>query len=120
RGVSNYAQGDAPIDFGNGASDINPDDIASVSVLKGPAAAALYGSRAANGAILITTKSGKKSKGLGISVSSSVTFERAGYFPDFQTEYGNGSDLGENEFSLWELTPEMAQDGVAVPRRYSR
>ncbi len=120
RGVSNYAQGDAPIDFGNGVSDINPNDIASVSVLKGPAAAALYGSRAANGAILITTKSGLKNKGLGVTISSSVTFEKAGYFPDFQTEYGNGSDLGENEFSLWELRPEMTQDGVGVPRRYSR
>lgn len=120
RSVSNYAQGDAPIDYGNGMSDLNPDDIASVSVLKGPAAAALYGSRAANGAIVITTKSGRKNKGLGISVSSSVTFEQAGYFPDFQTEYGNGSDMGEGEFSLWELTPEMAPDGVGVPRRYSR
>ncbi|MGY5355886.1 SusC/RagA family TonB-linked outer membrane protein [Wenyingzhuangia sp. IMCC45467] len=120
RSVSNYAQGDAPIDYGNGVSDINPDDIASVSILKGPAAAALYGSRAANGAILITTKSGKKTKGIGITVNSSITFDKAGYFPDFQTEYGNGSDMGENEFSLWELTPEMTSDGVAVPRRYSR
>ncbi|WP_445738642.1 SusC/RagA family TonB-linked outer membrane protein [Mariniflexile sp.] len=118
--VSNYAQADAPVDFGDGMSDINPDDIASVSVLKGPAAAALYGSRAANGAIIITTKSGKKGKGLGISVNSSTTFDVAGYFPDFQTEYGNGSDLGENDYSLWELTPEMSEDGVAVPRRYSR
>lgn len=120
KSVSNYAQGDAPIDYGNGISDLNPDDIASVSVLKGPAAAALYGSRAANGAIVITTKSGKTSKGLGITVSSSVTFEQAGYFPDFQTEYGNGSDMGAGEYSLWELSPEMAPDGVAVPRRYSR
>lgn len=120
KSVSNYAQGDAPIDYGNGISDLNPDDIASVSVLKGPAAAALYGSRAANGAIVITTKSGRQNKGLGISVSSSVTFEQAGYFPDFQTEYGNGSDMGQGEYSLWELTPEMAPDGVAVPRRYSR
>ena len=120
RSVSNYAQGDAPIDYGNGMSDINPDDIASVSVLKGPAAAALYGSRAANGAIIITTKSGRKTKGLGITVNTSVTFEQAGYFPDFQTEYGNGSDLGEGEFSLWELSPDMTADGVAVPRRYSR
>ena len=54
---------DFPVDFGNGASDINPDDIESVSVLKGPAATALYGSRAANGAIVITTKSGRTSKG---------------------------------------------------------
>ncbi|RAV28924.1 SusC/RagA family TonB-linked outer membrane protein [Sinomicrobium soli] len=120
RSVSNYAQADAPVDYGNGASDINPEDVESVSVLKGPAAAALYGSRAANGAIIITTKSGRKDKGLGVTINSSLTFERAGYFPDFQTEYGNGSDMGLNEFSMWELTPEMAPDGVATPRRYSR
>lgn len=120
RSVSNYAQGDAPIDYGNGVSDINPDDIASVSILKGPAAAALYGSRAANGAIMITTKKGKKTKGIGVSVNSSIIFDKAGYFPDFQTEYGNGSDMGQSEFSLWELSPDMTTDGVAVPRHYSR
>ena len=118
--VSNYAQADAPVDFGNGASDINPEDIASVSVLKGPAAAALYGSRAANGAIIITTKSGRKNKGIGVTLNSSVTFEKAGYFPDFQKEYGNGLDKGAQEYSLWEVSPEMATDGVAVPRNYSR
>src|SRR5690606_38667560 len=75
-GASNAYMGgaasiDVPIDFGNGIADINPDDIESVSVLKGPGATALYGSRAANGAILITTKSGRKNgKGLGISVNS--------------------------------------------------
>jgi TonB-linked SusC/RagA family outer membrane protein len=120
RSVSNYAQEDAPVDFGNGASDINPEDIASITVLKGPAAAALYGSRAANGAIIITTKSGKKTKGIGVTINSSVTFEKAGYFPDFQKEYGNGIDLGLNEYSLWEITPGMASDGVAQPRSYSR
>lgn len=52
----------APIDYGNGASDLNPEDIESVSVLKGPAATALYGSRAANGAIVITTKSGRQTR----------------------------------------------------------
>ena len=118
--VSNYAQSDAPVDYGDGMSDINPDDIESVSVLKGPAAAALYGSRAANGAILITTKAGKTTKGLGVSVNSSVTFERAGYFPDFQTKYGNGADMGASEYSLWDISSEMASDGVAQSRNYSR
>ena len=56
-------------DYGNGASDINPDDIASVNVLKGAAATALYGSRAANGAIIITTKKGKKNQGLGVTIT---------------------------------------------------
>lgn len=120
RSVSNYAQADAPVDYGDGMSDINPDDIESVSVLKGPSAAALYGSRAANGVIMITTKSGRTDKGLGITINSSVTFEKAGYFPDFQTQYGNGSDMGAREYSLWNLTEAMAPDGVAQPRHYSR
>lgn len=120
RSVSNYAQEDAPVDYGDGASDLNPEDIESVSVLKGPAAAALYGSRAAGGAIIITTKSGRKTKGLGVTVNSSITFDRAGYFPDFQTQYGNGSDMGQSEYSLWEITSDMAPDGIAVPRNYSR
>lgn len=107
---------DFPVDFGNGASDINPEDIASVSVLKGPAATALYGSRAANGAIVITTKSGRKDKGVGVTVNTSITSERAGYWPDFQTEYGSGSDMGLNEFNFWTLTE--AETGFADnPRR---
>jgi TonB-linked SusC/RagA family outer membrane protein len=118
--TSNYAQGDAPVDYGNGMTDINPDDIASVSILKGPAAAALYGSRAGNGAIIITTKSGKQGKGIGVTINSSVVFDVASRFPDFQTQYGNGSDEGRNEYSLWDITSEMAPDGVAVPRNYSR
>src|SRR5690606_19272730 len=120
KAVSNYAQGDAPVDYGDGLSDINPEDIESISVLKGPSAAALYGSRAANGAIMITTKSGKRSRGLGITINSTVSFENAGFFPDFQTEYGNGSDMGLQPYSLWELTEDMAPDGVATNRHYSR
>lgn len=82
---------DAPIDYGNGIGDLNPDDIASVSVLKGPAATALYGSRAQNGAVIITTKSGQKNKGIGITYSFSLVAEQASYWPDFQQEYGGGS-----------------------------
>ena len=117
---SNYANGDAPVDFGNGAGDLNPEDIESLTVLKGPAATALYGSRAANGAIVITTKSGRKDKGIGVTVNSSVTFERAGYFPDFQTEYGSGADMGTNPYAFWTLTGEQAPDGIAVSRNISR
>ncbi|MDZ7614403.1 MAG: TonB-dependent receptor plug domain-containing protein [Flavobacteriaceae bacterium] len=64
--------------YGNGATDINPDDIESLNVLKGGAATALYGSRAANGVIVITTKKGQDrgSKGIGVTVSSSVTFNK--------------------------------------------
>lgn len=117
---SNYASNDAPVDFGNAASDINPEDIESVSVLKGPSATALYGSRAANGAIVITTKSGKKNKGIGVSINSSVVIEKAGFWPEFQKEYGSGSDMGKSEFCFWNLTSDMASDGVATTRNYSR
>ncbi|TAJ12728.1 SusC/RagA family TonB-linked outer membrane protein [Marinilabiliaceae bacterium JC017] len=79
------------IDYGTGVSDINPDDIESMSVLKGPNAAALYGSRAANGVILITTKKGKAQKGLGVSVSSNITFEKPMFLPDYQNTYGQGT-----------------------------
>ena len=66
------AWGNSGTDMGNGLSDINPEDIESMSVLKGASAAALYGSRAGNGVILITTKSGKKNDGLGINVNFAV------------------------------------------------
>lgn len=82
---------DAPIDYGNGVGDLNPDDIASVSVLKGPAATALYGSRAQNGAVIITTKSGQKNKGIGVQYSFSFVAEQASYWPDFQDTYGAGT-----------------------------
>lgn len=79
------------LDMGNGLSDINPEDIASVSVLKGPAAAALYGSLGGNGVILITTKTGKKQPGLGVTVSSSVGFESIFTTPQMQNLYAQGS-----------------------------
>ena len=80
------------LDMGNGLSDINPEDIASISVLKGPAAAALYGSLGGNGVILITTKTGKKQPGLGITVTSSVGFESIFTNPDMQNEYAQGTN----------------------------
>src|SRR5690242_10438650 len=80
------------IDMGNGLSDINPDDIASISVLKGPAAAALYGSLGGNGVILITTKTGRKQPGLGITVSSSVGFESIFTNPDMQNSFSQGTN----------------------------
>ncbi len=77
-------------DYGNAAADINPDDIASVTVLKGAAASALYGSQGANGVILITTK--KNAKGLGVTVNSSVSVGRIdkSTFAKYQKEYGAG------------------------------
>lgn len=79
-------------DYGNAAMDINPDDIASVNVLKGAAASALYGSRAANGVIIITTKTGRKNEALGVTISSGVTFSNVDLstFTKYQKEYGAG------------------------------
>lgn len=84
------AAGFQEVDFGNGAMEVNPDDIAEVSVLKGPSAAALYGTRAANGVIVIETKDGSKNKGLGISYNTSFFVESAFQLPDFQNEFGQG------------------------------
>ncbi len=79
-------------DYGNAASDIDPDIIASINVLKGGAATALYGSRAANGVIMITTKKGRRGKKLGVTVNSSVSFSKydPSTFVKYQTEYGAG------------------------------
>lgn len=78
------------VDYGNAISDLNPDDIADISILKGPSAAALYGSRAGNGVVLITTKSGKGSKGVRVSVSSNTVFDRPYRFFDRQTKFAPG------------------------------
>lgn len=83
---------DVPIDFGNGLSDLNPEDIESVTVLKGAAATALYGSRAGNGALIITTKSGNNKKGLGISLSSNTSMNDVLRWPEYQYEYGQGTN----------------------------
>lgn len=94
--VNNSGQltGRAGYDYGNTASDINPNDIESISVLKGAAATALYGSRAANGVILITTKKGAATTGraLGVKISSTVTISAIDKktFPEYQKEYGAG------------------------------
>ncbi len=86
-GSSAYA-----IDYGDGTSDINPDDIESITVLKGPAATALYGSNAANGAIIISTKSHNSEQGsLSVSFSQNVAFETLLTSPDLQYEYGQGT-----------------------------
>lgn len=86
-GGSVYNSGNA----GSGISDINPDDIESMTVLKGPNAAALYGSRAANGVIMITTKKGKSGKGIGVDLTSSLMFSNPMILPEFQNEYGQGT-----------------------------
>jgi TonB-linked SusC/RagA family outer membrane protein len=80
-----------PADYGSNLNDINPEDIETVTVLKGPGAAALYGQRGANGAIIITTKSGKKHSGLGITFNSNASLESVNRWPDLQYEYGQGT-----------------------------
>lgn len=89
---TNQAQGGTGYDFGNAASDIDPNDIESVNVLKGAAATALYGSLASNGAIMITTKKGKKKQGLGIELNTTVTtgFIDKSTFIKYQKKYGQG------------------------------
>ena len=99
-GIRNPKQplGDGVVDYGNTVSDINPDDIASISVLKGASASALYGSRAINGVILITTKSGSGAKkGLGVTVNSSAMFDQPWLFPKFQNEFGAGDREGSED-----------------------
>jgi TonB-linked SusC/RagA family outer membrane protein len=79
-------------DFGSAVGDINPEDIATMSVLKGPNAAALYGSRAANGVIIMTTKKGSSSGGrMRTEVSSTYTWEKPSILPEYQNLYGQGS-----------------------------
>jgi len=92
----NTPVGQVTVDYGSPISDVSPDDIASVTVLKGASAAALYGSRAANGVILITTKSGngKNKKGLNVSANFSALYDKAWQFPDFQSEFGAGDATG--------------------------
>ena len=77
-------------DFGDGIGNINPQDIESLSVLKGPNATALYGSRGANGVIVITTKSGKAGKGIAVEVNSNVTIDKLNLFPKLQNKYMTG------------------------------
>ncbi|MBU2922053.1 SusC/RagA family TonB-linked outer membrane protein [Winogradskyella psychrotolerans] len=91
------AAGFQEIDFGNGGMEVNPDDIGSVTVLKGPSAAALYGTRASNGVIVIETKNGKNKRGLGISFYSSLFVDTAFRLPDFQNSYGQGNS-GQFEY----------------------
>lgn len=98
-GGSAYLGGTQPVDYGNGLSDINPDDVENISVLKGPNAAALYGSRAANGVVLITTKMGSKGKGVQVAVNSSYMIEEPNRNLDKQLEYGSGKRAYHDYYS---------------------
>ncbi|RZJ72588.1 MAG: SusC/RagA family TonB-linked outer membrane protein [Flavobacterium sp.] len=96
-------------DYANTISDINPNDIESISVLKGPNAAALYGSRAAAGVVIIKTKSGKSKKGLGVSFNSNGVIESLLTLPKYQDIFGQGS---EGKFSYVDGKGAGTNDGV--------
>ena len=111
--------GGAGYDYGNSGADINPNDIESISVLKGAAATALYGSRAANGVILITTKKGTKSNALGVALSTNFTMGiiDKSTFPEYQNLYGAGYapqwSLYEDGGDTYVPTTEDASYGTA-------
>ncbi|SFH11582.1 SusC/RagA family TonB-linked outer membrane protein [Pedobacter insulae] len=103
-----------PADFGSALNDLNPDDIQDVTVLKGPGASALYGQRGANGAILITTKSGNKNKGkLGITFTSNTAWESVNRGPDRQSEYGQGQ-FGVSYFSYGTTDDGASTNGTSA------
>lgn len=99
---SETTRGGGGYDFGNMSSDINPDDIASISILKGASATALYGSRGSNGVILITTKKGTSSDRLGINFSSSLIFDQINKatLPNYQNQYGGGNSSTFSEETI--------------------
>ena len=131
--LNSVAGAAASRDFKNAIADLNPNDIETLTVLKGPNAAALYGSRAAHGVVLITTKSGKNQKGLGISFSSGITISQVATLPSFQNSFGQGSNgrfsyvdgkgggINDGVDESWgpkldgRLIPQFYSNGVAVP-----
>jgi len=105
--------GGGGFDYGNAAMDINPDDIESISILKGAAASALYGSRAASGVVLVTTKKGVKNKGLGVTLNSSVVFSKVdkATLPKYQKEYGGAYGPYYDDASGYFLLSDIDGDG---------
>jgi TonB-linked SusC/RagA family outer membrane protein len=110
----NMMDGWGGYDYGNVASDINPNDIESISVLKGAAASALYGSRAANGVILVTTKKGKARKGVGVSINSNFMVSKIdkSTLPTWQREYGAGYGPFYEDASGYFFEGDVDGDGV--------
>ncbi len=106
-GLNNTSQiGDRNIvDYGNAISDLSPEDIESISVLKGPSAAALYGSRAGNGVVLITTKRGKKNKGVTVSINTNTVFDRPYKYFETQKHFASG---------YFSFTPEDLPPGTIM------
>lgn len=111
-GDNPYNNNLAGVNSSNRALDINPEDIESVSILKGPAAAALYGQRAGAGAILYTTKKGKYKKGIGVTYSSSMEFQQVNKLPELQSTYAQGlpGDDGTPVFDVADPGPDKLFD----------
>jgi TonB-linked SusC/RagA family outer membrane protein len=114
----NQATGRGGFDYGNAAADINPDDIESMTVLKGAAATALYGSRAANGVVMITTKKGSKRQGIGVTVNSGANwgFMDKSTYTRYQKDYGTGYP-GANYSDIYPGFFAIDIDGDGVPDR---
>ena len=119
-GTSSDSEGEGSahaIDYGDGSADVNPDDIESVTVLKGPAATALYGSSAANGAIIITTKSANKLQSkVSVTFSSSLTMQTVNTSPDLQYEYGQG---GRMDYYYYSNNVDSGKPGCNPVPEYS-
>ncbi len=112
-GLNDQSTGRGGFDYGNAASDINPNDIETVNVLKGAAATALYGSRGANGVIMITTKKGKKSTKIGVEINSSFVVGTADRetLPKYQKEYGGGyMGTFEDTFTMGDINGDGIDD----------
>ncbi|MDR0431634.1 MAG: SusC/RagA family TonB-linked outer membrane protein [Tannerellaceae bacterium] len=111
------SRGAGGYDYGNLIQDLNPDDIENITVLKGPNASALYGSRAANGVVMVTTKKGKKNSGYGITFNTSIGFESVNKLPKLQKLYGGGYDFEEIEINgqIYQYA-DMATDESWGPR----
>ncbi|MEM9917066.1 MAG: SusC/RagA family TonB-linked outer membrane protein [Bacteroidota bacterium] len=127
RGFGSNADGSRdndPYDYGNTAQDIDPQNIKTLTVLKGAAATALYGQRGANGVILITTKDGSGKKGIGVEVNSSVTFDVVTNLIPHQQEYGGGAINPNTSHGFTEVTqdgttylvPAYSKDGSWGPK----
>ncbi len=95
---SSFGRNYADVDYGNAAGFINPNDVESITILKGANAAALYGARASNGVINITTRTGKNTSGIGVSFNSSIQFDEPLRLPVYQNQYGQGLN-GQFDFA---------------------
>ncbi len=103
----------ADIDYGDGIGALNPQDVESMNVLKGPAATALYGSRGANGVIVVTTKSGSKTKGIEVEVNSGITIDRLNLLPKYQNEFSSG--YGDESYAKYTWHNFTDENGVEYP-----